>query len=59
MKIVTESSIVTSEIVLPVGYIEAVRERYLKGIRKEKGQILEEVIQPTGYHRDAGIRAVQ
>ena len=37
-------------------YIEAVRGRYLKGNRKVKGQILDEVTQVTGYHRLAVIR---
>ena len=37
-------------------YIEAVRGRYLKGNRKVKGQILDEVTEVTGYHRKAVIR---
>jgi hypothetical protein len=37
-------------------YIEAIRERYLKGSRREKGQILDEVTKVTGYHRKAAIR---
>ena len=36
-------------------YIEAVRERHLKGSRKEKGQILDEVTDVIGYHRKAAI----
>ncbi len=37
-------------------YIEAVRGRYLKGSRKVKGEILNEVTEVTGYHRKAVIR---
>lgn len=37
-------------------YIDAVRGRYLKGNRKVKGQILDEVTEVTGYHRKAVIR---
>ena len=37
-------------------YIEAVRGRYLKGNRRVKGQILDEVTEVTGYHRKAVIR---
>ena len=37
-------------------YIEAVRGRYLRGNRKEKGRILDEVSEVTGYHRKAVIR---
>lgn len=37
-------------------YIEAVKEGYLKGSRKEKGKILDEVTKVTGYHRKAAIR---
>ena len=40
-------------------YIEAVRERYLKASRKEKGQILDEVNRVTGYHRKAVIRLLR
>ena len=36
--------------------LEAVRGRYLKGNRKVKGQILDEVTEVTGYHRKAAIR---
>jgi len=32
-------------------YLEAVQGRYLKGNRKEKGRILDEVTKVTGYHR--------
>ena len=32
-------------------YLEAVHGRYLKGNRKEKGRILDEVTKVTGYHR--------
>ncbi|MCH8745531.1 MAG: hypothetical protein IIB31_07790 [Chloroflexi bacterium] len=37
-------------------YLEAVQGRYLKGNRKEKGRILDEVTKVTGYHRKAAIR---
>ncbi len=37
-------------------YLEAVQRRYLKGNRKEKGRILDEVAKVTGYHRKAVIR---
>jgi hypothetical protein len=40
-------------------YIEAVRERYLKASRKEKGQILDEAVMVTGYHRKAAIRLLR
>ena len=39
--------------------IEAVRERYLKASRKEKGQILDEVTKVTGYHRKAVNRSLR
>ena len=37
-------------------YMEAVRGRYLKAGRVEKGRILDEFVQVTGYHRKAAIR---
>ena len=37
-------------------YIEAIRVRYMKGSCKEKGQILDETVMVTGYHRKAVIR---
>jgi hypothetical protein len=37
-------------------YTEAVRGRYLKAMKKEKGRILDEFIQVSGYHRKAAIR---
>ena len=37
-------------------YTEAVRWRYLKARKQEKGRILDEFIQVTGYHRKATIR---
>ncbi len=40
-------------------YIEAVRQRYLKVSRKEKGQNLDEVTKVTGYHRKAVIRLLR
>ena len=40
-------------------YIEAVRERYLKASRGEKGQILDEAVMVTGYHRKAAVRLLR
>lgn len=37
-------------------YVEAIRERYKRASRNEKGRILDEFIQVTGYHRKAAIR---
>ena len=37
-------------------YAEAVRWRYVKAKKKEKGKILDEFTQVTGYHRKAAIR---
>ena len=37
-------------------YTEAIRWRYLKARKKEKGKILDEFTQVTGYHRKAAIR---
>jgi hypothetical protein len=37
-------------------YTGAVRWRYLKARKKDKGKILDEFIQVTGYHRKAAIR---
>jgi len=37
-------------------YIEAVRWRYLRATKKEKGRILGEFTQVTGYHRKSAIR---
>lgn len=37
-------------------YTEAVRGRYLRVPRKEKGRILDEFTKVTGYHRKAVIR---
>jgi hypothetical protein len=37
-------------------YTEAVRLRYLNARKEEKGRILDELIQVTGYHRKAAIR---
>ena len=39
-----------------VEYTEAVRWRYLKARKKEKGRILDEFVLVTGYHRKAAIR---
>jgi len=40
-------------------YTEAVRGRYLRGGRREKGKILDEFIRVTGYHRKAAIRRLR
>lgn len=37
-------------------YTEAVRWRYLRGTKKDKGKILDEFTKVTGYHRKAAIR---
>lgn len=37
-------------------YTEAIRWRYLKARKKEKGKILDQFTQVTGYHRKAAIR---
>lgn len=37
-------------------YIEAVRERYRRARKEQKGKILDEFTQVTGYHRKAAIR---
>ena len=37
-------------------YTEAVRWRYLKASKEEKGKILDEFTKVTGYHRKAAIR---
>ena len=37
-------------------YVEAVRWRYLKSPKREKGTILNEFTQVTGYHRKTAIR---
>ena len=40
-------------------YREAVRWRYLNAKKKEKGRILDEFVQVTGYHRKAAIRLLR
>ena len=40
-------------------YAEAVRERYTKASRREKGDILDEFSCVTGYHRKAVIRLLR
>lgn len=40
-------------------YTAAVRDRYLKGSRKEKGRILDEFTQVVGHHRKAAIRLLR
>ncbi|MFC2021592.1 hypothetical protein ACFLTR_00015 [Chloroflexota bacterium] len=37
-------------------YTEAVRDRYLHGLKKEKDKILDEFTKVTGRHRKAAIR---
>jgi hypothetical protein len=37
-------------------YIEAIRGRYLRARKKEKGRIVDEAMQVTGYHRKALLR---
>ncbi len=37
-------------------YVKAVRDRYLRAKKKDKGKILDEFIQVTKYHRKAAIR---
>lgn len=39
-------------------YVEAIRDRYNKAKRAEKGQILNEFVKVTGYHRKAAIRVL-
>ena len=40
-------------------YTEAVRGRYLRAGKKEKGRIPDEFTQVTGYHRKAAIRLLR
>ena len=40
-------------------YREAVRWRYLNAKKKDKGKILDEFVQVTGYHRKAAIRLLR
>ena len=40
-------------------YAAAVRGRYLKGSRREKGRILDEFTQVVGHHRKAAIRLLR
>jgi hypothetical protein len=37
-------------------YVAAIRDRYFRGNKEEKGQILDEFVKVTGYHRKAAIR---
>lgn len=40
-------------------YTEAVRWRYLRSSKTEKGKILDEFTKVTGYHRKAAIRLLR
>ena len=40
-------------------YVEAIGERYRHGRKREKGQILDEAVRVTGYHRKALIRTLR
>ena len=40
-------------------YVEAVRERYFRASKKEKGKILDEFTKVTGRHRKAAIRLIR
>jgi len=40
-------------------YVEAVKERYLRATKKERGRILNEFATVTGYHRKSAIRLLQ
>jgi len=37
-------------------YVAAIRDRYYRATKEEKGQILDEFVKVTGYHRKAAIR---
>lgn len=37
-------------------YVAAIRDRYLRASKEEKGKILDEFVKVTGYHRKAAIR---
>jgi len=37
-------------------YAEVMRRRYLKADRSEKGRLLDQFVQVTGYHRKSAIR---
>jgi hypothetical protein len=37
-------------------YVQAVQNRYLAAGKKQKGQILDEFVKVTGYHRKAAVR---
>lgn len=40
-------------------YAEAVRARYMRGSKKEKGRILDDFVAVTGFHRKAAIRRLR
>jgi len=39
-------------------YVAAIRDRYFRANKEEKGEILDEFVKVTGYHRKAAIRLV-
>lgn len=42
-----------------IEYVEAIRERYYRGNKRNKGWILDEAVRVTGYHRKALIRLLR
>ncbi len=42
-----------------IEYAQAIRERYYRAVKQEKGKILEEFAQVTGLHRKAAIRLLK
>lgn len=40
-------------------YVEAVRERYFRASKKEKGKILDEFVGVVGYHRKSAVRLLK
>jgi hypothetical protein len=63
---VTGKGIVASKLVLPkdvkvtrrsiIEYAEELKKRYLRASKEEKGKMLDEFTQVTGWHRKAAIR---
>jgi hypothetical protein len=37
-------------------YVEALRERYSRGSKKEKGKVLDEFVRVVGCHRKSAVR---